>query len=170
MSDRDDPNSTRGMNQTSLESAPPPDQWDDWVEFDAQSWPRRVEKRYAIVPTTCFNCEAACGLLAYIDKEDWSVRRMEGNPHHPASRGRTCAKGPATVNQIQDPERILYPLKRLGKRGEGKWERITWDRVVKEISDEIRSLILAGRKTTCCPSKSSQFFVRRRPLYCASTA
>src|SRR5437867_3213056 len=71
---------------------------------------------------------------------------MEGNPYHPASRGRNCAKGPATVNQIHDPERILYPLKRTGKRGEGAWERISWQRVLEEISSEIRRLILEGRR------------------------
>ena len=80
-----------------------------------------------IVPTTCFNCESACGLLAYIDKDSDQVQKFEGNPHHPGSRGRNCAKGPATINQINDTERILYPLKRKGKRGSGKWERITWD-------------------------------------------
>ena len=135
-----------GMTVTPLEKAPPPSKWNDWVEYDARAWPRRVEKRYAVVPTICFNCEAACGLLAYVDKETWSVRRMEGNPYHPASRGRNCAKGPATVNQIHDPERILYPLKRAGKRGEGTWERISWQRVLEEISSEIRRLILEGRR------------------------
>jgi anaerobic selenocysteine-containing dehydrogenase len=134
-----------GMAIAPLESAPPPEKWDDWIEYDAKAWPRKVEKHYAVVPTTCFNCEAACGLLAFVDKEKWSVRRMEGNPYHPASRGRNCAKGPATVNQINDPERILYPLKRVGNRGEGKWERITWDRVVAEISSKIRSLLTEGR-------------------------
>ena len=133
------------MSVTPLKNAPPPDRWDDWVEFDAKSWPRRVEKHFAVVPTTCFNCEAACGLLAFIDKETWTVRRMEGNPYHPASRGRNCAKGPATVNQIKDPERILYPLKRAGRRGEGKWIQLSWDQVLEEISSEIRRLLLEGR-------------------------
>jgi anaerobic selenocysteine-containing dehydrogenase len=135
-----------GMSIAPLEKAPPPEQWDDWVEFDARAWPRKVENHYVVVPTTCFNCEAACGLLAFVDKKDWSVRRMEGNPYHPASRGRNCAKGPATVNQIKDPERILYPLKRTGKRGEGKWQRVSWDQVLDEISSEVRRLILEGRR------------------------
>jgi anaerobic selenocysteine-containing dehydrogenase len=135
-----------GMTITPLASVPPPEKWGDWVEFDARAWPKRVEKHFAVVPTTCFNCEAACGLLAYVDKEDWSVRRMEGNPYHPASRGRTCAKGPATVSQIQDPERILYPLKRAGRRGEGKWERISWEKVVAEISGTVRLLLEQGRR------------------------
>ena len=94
--------------------------WDDWREYDAKAWPRKVERRYLLVPTICFNCEAACGLLAYVDKDTMRVRKFEGNPLHPASRGRNCAKGPATINQIHDPERILYPLKRAGARGGGQ--------------------------------------------------
>ena len=75
-----------------LVAAAPPAQWDDWVEVEARGWPfRRVEKHYQLVPTTCFNCESACGLLAFIDKETNEVRKFEGNPVHPASRGRLCA-------------------------------------------------------------------------------
>jgi anaerobic selenocysteine-containing dehydrogenase len=99
-----------------------------------------------LVPTICFNCEAACGLLAWIDKESMRVRKFEGNPWHPASRGRNCAKGPATINQIHDPERILYPLRREGARGEGKWRRISWDDVLGEIGGRIRAAFLEGRR------------------------
>ncbi len=99
------------MSVTPLESFPPVEQWDDWREYDASAWPKKVERKYTIVPTTCFNCEAACGLMAYVDKETMKVRKLEGNPHHPGSRGKNCAKGPATINQINDPNRILYPLK-----------------------------------------------------------
>ncbi|MFZ5883501.1 MAG: molybdopterin-dependent oxidoreductase [Chloroflexota bacterium] len=117
---------------------PPPDVWDDWVEWDGKEWPRKVARRYTLVPTVCFNCEAACGLLAYVDKDTYEIRKLEGNPVHPGSRGRNCAKGPATHNQVYDPERILYPLKRVGKRGEGKWERITWEQALTEIAEKMR--------------------------------
>jgi anaerobic selenocysteine-containing dehydrogenase len=117
---------------------PDPSEWHDFKELDAQAWPEKKERHYSIVPTTCFNCESACGLLAYIDKDSDQVEKFEGNPHHPGSRGRNCAKGPATINQINDTERILYPLKRKGKRGSGKWERITWDQALDEISEKIR--------------------------------
>ena len=100
-----------------LSSYPPPEHWDDWVEWDAKAWPKRLPRRYTLVPTICFNCESACGLLAYVDKETFEVKKFEGNPAHPGSRGRNCAKGPATHNQTYDPERILYPLKRVGARG-----------------------------------------------------
>ena len=125
---------------------PDPSEWDDFIELDPQSWPERKERHYSIIPTTCFNCESACGLLAYIDKDTNKVRKFEGNPHHPGSRGRNCAKGPATINQINDTERILYPLKRVGKRGEGKWEPISWDQVLDEISEKIRVSLEAGFK------------------------
>lgn len=133
------------LTETDLDSFPPMDQWDHWEEYEATSWPKKEKKAYTIVPTTCFNCESACGLTAYVDKESGTIRKFEGNPYHPGSRGRNCAKGPATINQITDPERILYPLKRVGKRGEGKWERVTWDEALDTIAGRIRKAIQEGR-------------------------
>jgi anaerobic selenocysteine-containing dehydrogenase len=121
-----------------LSQYPPPELWDDWSEWDSKAWPRKVARRYTLVPTTCFNCESGCGLLAYVDKETFEIKKFEGNPVHPGSRGRNCAKGPATHNQIYDPERILYPLKRVGARGEGKWKRITWEEALTEIGAKMR--------------------------------
>jgi len=118
---------------------PPADRWDDWVEWDSKAWPTKVARRYSLVPTICFNCESACGLLAYVDKETFDVRKFEGNPAHPGSRGRNCAKGPATHNQMYDPERILHPLKRVGARGEGRWKRISWDEALDEIAEKMRA-------------------------------
>ena len=165
------------MTTTPLESFPPMNQWDDWVEYDPAAWPRKVEKRYILVPTTCFNCEAACGLVAYVEKgaageskdastrsEDASggarssrplasslpqlkITKLEGNPHHPASRGRNCAKGPATLNQVHDPNRILYPLKRIGPRGSGRFERTTWDEVLDTFAARIRKALIENRRT-----------------------
>jgi len=122
-----------------LSQYPPSDEWDDWVEWDGKEWPRRVARRYTLVPTVCFNCESACGLLAYVDRETLAIRKFEGNPVHPGSRGRNCAKGPATINQVYDPERILYPLKRVGARGEGKWKRISWEEALEEIAAKMRA-------------------------------
>jgi anaerobic selenocysteine-containing dehydrogenase len=84
-------------------------------------------------------------LLAYVDRTTGAIRKLEGNPEHPGSRGRNCAKGPATLNQITDPDRILYPLKRAGKRGEGKWERVSWEEVLDALAGRIRRAIREGR-------------------------
>ncbi len=121
-----------------MSSYPPADRWDDWVEWESTAWPDRVARRYTLVPTICFNCESGCGLLAYVDKTTLEIRKFEGNPAHPGSRGRNCAKGPATHNQIYDPERILYPLKRVGKRGEGKWKRVSWEEALDDIGAKMR--------------------------------
>jgi anaerobic selenocysteine-containing dehydrogenase len=134
-----------GPSRIHLAAFPPKERWSDWVELDSTAWPARIEKRYMLVPTTCFNCESACGLLAYVDKETLQVRKFEGNPEHPGSRGRNCAKGPATLNQVTDPDRILYPLKRAGGRGEGRWTRVSWDEALDEIAARIRRAITEGR-------------------------
>jgi anaerobic selenocysteine-containing dehydrogenase len=128
-----------------LASYPPIDRWEDWQEWDPQAWPRKVARRYALIPTICFNCEAACGLLAYVDRQTLAIQKFEGNPVHPGSRGRNCAKGPATLNQVTDPERIRYPLRRKGARGGGQWERVTWDEVLDDIAGRIRAALVEGR-------------------------
>ena len=128
------------------ENFPPPSKWDNWQEYNPKVWPKKEKTTYQIVPTTCFNCESACGLTAFIDKETQQVKKFEGNPYHPGSRGRNCAKGPATINQVTDPDRILYPLKRKGKRGEGEWERVSWDEVLDTIAGRIRKAILEERQ------------------------
>jgi anaerobic selenocysteine-containing dehydrogenase len=129
-----------------LAAYPPSARWDDWEEYDPVAWPRKLKRRYALIPTICFNCEAACGLLAYVDQATLKIQKFEGNPVHPGSRGRNCAKGPATLNQVQDPERILYPLRRAGARGSGQWERVTWDEVLDDIAGRIRKALVEGRQ------------------------
>ena len=75
------------------------------------------------------------------------MRKLEGNPFHPGSRGRNCAKGPATLTQMTDPDRILYPLKRAGARGSGQWERVSWDEALDAIAAKIRGALQDGRKS-----------------------
>lgn len=135
-----------GASRNHLAMFPPRERWDDWVEYDSKSWPKKVEKRYMLVPTSCFNCEAACGLLAYVDRDSMQVRKFEGNPEAPGSRGRNCAKGPATINQVTDPDRILHPMRRAGERGEGRWVACSWDEALDEIAARIRTAILEDRK------------------------
>ena len=128
-----------------LHSYPPHETWHDTVSLDAKAWPRRVEHHHTLVPTTCFNCEAACGLVCHVNHATGRIDRIEGNPLHPASRGRNCAKGPATLNQIDDHERILHPLRRAGERGSGQWERVSWAEALDDIGGRIRTAIAEGR-------------------------
>ena len=130
---------------TELSSYPPHETWHDVTSLDAKAWPRREEHHHTLVPTTCFNCEAACGLLCHVNHATGRIDRVEGNPLHPASRGRNCAKGPATLNQIDDHERILHPLRQAGERGSGQWERVSWDEALDDIGGRIRAAIAEGR-------------------------
>jgi len=133
-----------GASRIHLAAFPPRERWQDWVEIDARTADKR-ERHYTLVPTTCFNCESACGLLAYVDRETLEVRKLEGNPEHPGSRGRNCAKGPATLNQVTDPDRILFPLKRVGERGEGRWVQTSWDEALTDIAARIRAALVEKR-------------------------
>ena len=127
-------------------SHPDPSDWDTYVDYESTSWPRKDRRRYWIIPSICFNCESACGILAYVDQETLDVRKIEGNPVHPGSRGRTCAKGVVTPNQLEDPDRILYPLRRTGERGEGRWEQVSWNEALDDIAGRIRRAMLENRR------------------------
>src|SRR5206468_1920213 len=131
---------------SAFRSHPDPSQWDNYVDFESTSWPKKDRRRYWIIPSICFNCESACGILAYVDKDQLTVRKIEGNPLHPGSRGRTCAKGVVTPNQLEDPDRILYPLCRDGERGSGKWRQVSWDEALTDIGGRIRKAIVENRR------------------------
>ena len=87
------------------------------------------------VPITCHVCNIQDGAIAYV--ENGRVVKLEGNPEHVSTRGRLCAKGNSGMWYSYDPDRILYPLKRVGARGEGKWKRITWDEALTEVAQKM---------------------------------
>ncbi len=87
------------------------------------------------VPINCHVCNIQDGAIAYM--ENGRVVKLEGNPEHVSTRGRLCAKGNSGMWYSYDPDRILYPLKRVGARGEGKWKRITWDEALTEIAQKL---------------------------------
>ncbi len=155
---------TAGFTDTpkTLQFYPPLSEWDDFKELDGEDWKRGGISRkgvqtpenpdgirvndYVIVPTVCSNCEAGCGLTAWVDKNSLTVKKYMGNPLHSASRGRNCAKGYGTWSQMYDPDRIPFPLKRApgSKRGEGKWVRVTWDEAMKDIGQKLSSMLKKG--------------------------
>jgi anaerobic selenocysteine-containing dehydrogenase len=160
----------------SISFYPSQDQWDGFQELSGQDWKRGGISRhgvqseenpdgikvhdYAIVPSACSNCEAACGLTAWIDKKTFTVKKYMGNPLHPASRGRNCAKGYATQSQMYDPDRIPFPLKRApgSKRGEGKWIRTTWDEAMTTIGKKMGDTLRKGDELS---KKTVMFHVGR---------
>ncbi|MBL8913055.1 MAG: molybdopterin-dependent oxidoreductase [Archangium sp.] len=132
---------------------PPPEKWNGWRELSGDDWKRggiaRTDVKvheHVLVPTICNNCEAACGLTAWVDKETMVVRKYMGNPFHTGSVGRNCAKGYAVQSQMYDPDRIPFPLKRAPgtKRGEGKWVRTTWDEALTTIGAKMNAALKSG--------------------------
>ena len=94
-------------------------------------------KRKAI-PSACWQCVSRCSIIGYI--EDGHLKKIEGDPNSIRNRGKICSKGQAGMNQVYDPDRILYPLRRTGKRGEGKWKRISWDEALDELATRLKKL------------------------------
>jgi len=90
------------------------------------------------IPTMCLNCSTVCGMIAKV--ENGRIRKLEGNPLDPNSRGKLCAKGQAAINMVEDPERILYPMRRIGPRGSGNWQQVSWDEAIQEISSRLGTL------------------------------
>jgi anaerobic selenocysteine-containing dehydrogenase len=100
-------------------------------------------KSLQVIPTTCEQCPAGCGINAYLNGE--RLVQLLGNPDHPNNLGGICAKGIAGLNLVNDPERLLYPLKRKGPRGNGQWTKITWDEVYTTLAGRIKEMIRDGR-------------------------
>ncbi len=75
--------------------------------------------------TTCYMCACRCGIDVHI--KDGKIRYIEGNRDHPVNKGVLCAKGSAGIMQHYAPARLRAPLKRVGPRGSGKFEEISWD-------------------------------------------
>ena len=100
-------------------------------------------KSLTAIPTTCKQCPAGCGIIAYLNGN--RLVQILGNPAHPHNRGGICAKGVAGINLVNDPERLLYPMRRVGSRGDGEWTRITWDEVYVLLGQRIKGLIQNGR-------------------------
>ena len=115
---------------------------------DAQAWPRAGRAPLLADPDDLLQLRGGVRAARLRRQADTGASRpFEGNPEHPGSRGRNCAKGPATLNQVDDPERILYPLKRAGRRGGGEWERVTWDEALDDIAGRIRhGHLVEGRR------------------------
>lgn len=84
------------------------------------------------VPTMCEMCVWRCGVLAKIEKG--RVVKLDGNPDHPHSRGRLCARGQSGLMNTYDPDRVLTPLVRAGQRGEGKFRRASWDEALDLVA------------------------------------
>ncbi|MEL7260768.1 MAG: molybdopterin oxidoreductase family protein [Pseudomonadota bacterium] len=83
--------------------------------------------------TTCYMCACRCGINVHM--KDGQVAYIEGNRDHPVNQGVLCAKGSAGIMQVNAPSRLRAPLKRVGPRGSGEFEEISWDEALGIATD-----------------------------------
>ena len=84
-----------------------------------------------IVRTACRSCHGVCQVLVHLIGD--RVTKVTGDPESPTSRGYLCPKGKAAPSFLHPPDRLKYPMKRAGDRGDNKWTRITWEEAISEI-------------------------------------
>jgi anaerobic selenocysteine-containing dehydrogenase len=83
--------------------------------------------------TTCYMCACRCGINVHL--KEGKVAYIEGNRDHPVNKGVLCAKGSAGIMQHNAPSRLKAPLKRVGPRGSGEFEEISWDEAYQIAAD-----------------------------------
>ncbi len=92
-----------------------------------------------VVSSNCRGCHGGCGVLVHV--KNGRVTKIEGDPECPTNHGTMCGKGLAFLQLVYHPERLTYPLNRTGKRGEGKWQRISWDEVLDTIVHKYQEIL-----------------------------
>jgi len=101
------------------------------------------EDGYIVTRTSVWSapgCHEGCGVLLYTDKETGKLVKVEGDPEDPYNQGRLCPRCLAFKQVQYHPDRILYPMKRVGERGSGKWERITWEEALDTCEHEFKRI------------------------------
>jgi len=96
------------------------------------------KRRVGKIATHCEMCFWRCGVLASVS--EGKVIRLEGNPDHPLTEGRLCARGNAGTGLLYDPDRLKYPLLRTGERGEGKFKRASWDEALDFLAAKLQAI------------------------------
>lgn len=91
------------------------------------------------VPTLCEMCVNKCAAIASV--RDGIVKKLDPNPLFPKSRNMLCARGVAGIHALYDPDRLKYPLIRTGKRGDGKYKKVTWDEAYEYIKDKLVTIL-----------------------------
>ncbi|MBM2830993.1 MAG: Molybdopterin oxidoreductase [Dehalococcoidia bacterium] len=91
--------------------------------------------RPEVIRTNCGMCHGGCGVLAHVT--GGKLVKVEGDPDCPASRGALCPQGLSATQYVYHPDRLKHPMKRVGQRGEGKWERISWEEALATIAGKL---------------------------------
>ncbi len=91
------------------------------------------------IPTLCEMCVNKCAAIARV--EDGIVTKLNPNPMFPKSKNMLCPRGNAGIQALYDPDRLKYPLIRIGEKGEGKFKRVSWDEAFKYITEKTTKIL-----------------------------
>ena len=107
--------------------------------------------RRTVVRGACHHdCADGCSWLTTV--EDGRVVRFEGDPDHPFTRGRLCARMSGYPDDVVfSPDRVLHPLRRTGKKGEGRFERVSWDDALAEVAGRLQKIVAAHGPAAVLP-------------------
>lgn len=109
-----------------------------------------ASQKDGIFPSVCsLDCPDQCGLLLH--KKDGKIVKVEGDPNHPVTQGNICNKVRNITSRLYDINRLQYPLKRVGAKGEGKFERISWDEALETITSQWKKLIETASPESILP-------------------
>jgi anaerobic selenocysteine-containing dehydrogenase len=89
----------------------------------------------SVVKSHCRMCHGGCGVLVYT--KNGEVAKIAGDPDCPINHGTLCSKGIASHQLAYHPDRLTYPVRRIGPKASGKWERISWDEALDSIAERI---------------------------------
>jgi thiosulfate reductase/polysulfide reductase chain A len=106
-----------------------------WVAEAARSGGLLDASDTGVIPSMCEMCVWRCGLLAKV--EAGRVVKLEGNPDHPHSNGKLCPRGQSGLMNTYDPDRVLEPLIRVGKRGEGLFRKASWEEALDLVATKM---------------------------------
>jgi anaerobic selenocysteine-containing dehydrogenase len=101
-------------------------------------------------PTICCACSQQCGLTVHFNEE--VITRITGDKTHPSSAGFICPKGSRAHELHYSADRVHVPHKRVGRRGSGEWEEISWDQALDEIADKLKRLVVSDGAETIAHS------------------
>ncbi len=90
-----------------------------------------------------------------VEVQDGTARRLSGDPDHPFTRGTLCAKVNHYLERVYHPDRVLYPLKRAGRKGEGRFVRVSWDEALTDIAARWRAIVDASGAEAILPYSSA---------------
>lgn len=101
-----------------------------------------------MIPTLCEMCVNKCAAYAMVENN--VITKLNPNPHFPKSQNMLCARGNAGIQAVYDPDRLKYPLIRVGQRGDGKYKRVTWDEAYSYIEEKMSKIMHEEKDNRSC--------------------